>query len=359
MKIAVVAPMLVPVPPENAGGISAIVNELSVGFVNKKHEVALFCTKGSKIKHEGITVVETSPYPTMEYLSENRMWELRQFLTILSCQKEFDIIHFHYEPIIFRFVFEELDINILDFFTVPIVFTFHNPTDLPNNVAYYSKTPSLYRHNAVFVSNNQRKSLAFFPNSQVIYNAIKIDKFPLEKVKENYLLFLGRLASFKGILEAIAVAKKTKIKLIIIAKVEPNDREFYNAEVKQHIDGKSVCHLDGNVVTFEEKVKYLKNARCLLFPILWEEPFGLVMVEALACGTPVVAFRRGSVPEIIQDGINGFIVDNIDEMVEAVKKTETISPAKCRASVEKRFSVSRMVDEYEAVFEKIASKSAG
>ena len=356
MKIAIVAPMLVPVPPENAGGISVIVNELSLGLANKKNEVTLFCATGSKIKHKRITVVETSPYPTMEYLSENRMWELRQFLTILSRQNEFDIIHFHYEPIIFRFIFEETDINILDFFTVPIAFTFHNPTDLPNNIAYYSKTPSLYRHSAVFVSNNQKKPLAFFPNSQVIYNAMKTDKFPLEKDKGNYLLFLGRLTSSKGVLEAIAVAKKTKIKLVIIAKVEPNDREFYNSEVKQRIDGELICHLDGNVVTFEEKVKYLKNARCLLFPILWEEPFGLVMIEALACGTPVIAFRRGSVPEIIQDGVNGFIVDNVDEMAEAVEKIKQISPANCRSSVIKRFSVERMVNEYEDLFKKIASR---
>ena len=108
---------------------------------------------------------------------------------------------------------------------------------------------------------------------------------------------------------------------------------------------------------FAGKTEYLKKAKCLLFPILWEEPFGLVMVEALACGTPVAAFRRGSVPEIIQDGDSGFIVDNVDEMVEAVGKTETISAEKCRESVEKRFSVERMVDEYESAFEKIAVKN--
>ena len=130
--------------------------------------------------------------------------------------------------------------------------------------------------------------------------------------------------------------------------------EFYEKEVKDKIDGKSVRFV--GEADFAGKTEYLKKAKCLLFPILWEEPFGLVMVEALACGTPVVAFRRGSVPEIIQDGVSGFIVDNVNEMAEAVGKTETISAEKCRESVEGRFSVERMVDEYENVFEKIENK---
>ncbi|MDZ4384974.1 MAG: glycosyltransferase, partial [Candidatus Moranbacteria bacterium] len=125
-------------------------------------------------------------------------------------------------------------------------------------------------------------------------------------------------------------------------------------EVKDKIDGKLIRYM--GEADFAGKIEYYKKAKCLLFPILWEEPFGLVMAEALACGTPVVAFRRGSVPEIVQDGVNGFIVDDVDQMAEAVGKVGTISADKCRKSVESRFSVKKMVDEYESVFEKIARR---
>lgn len=355
MKIAIISPVMVPVPPKKYGGIELIVDELARGLAKKGHKVSVFCSGGSTIEQEGITRVETCPYPTREHIEENRQWELNQMMTILGRQHEFDIIHFNYEPAAFRFDIDGVMVNLLDFFTVPVALTFHNTTDIQSNVEYYHKTLSLHRHEMIFISENQRRPVSFFPNTKVIYNALPIEKFPLESKKENYLLFLGRITPFKGILEAISVAQKTNIPLIIVAKVDPVDEEFYEKEVKDKIDGKLVRFV--GEADFAGKTEYLKKAKCLLFPILWEEPFGLVMVEALACGTPVVAFRRGSVPEIIQDGVSGFIVDNVDEMTEAVGKTETISAEKCRESVEKRFSVERMVDEYESAFEEIAVKN--
>ncbi|QQS61254.1 MAG: glycosyltransferase family 4 protein [Candidatus Moraniibacteriota bacterium] len=354
MKIAIVSPVMVPVPPKKYGGIERIVDELARGLAQKGHEVTLFCCGGSTLKQEGITRVETSPYPTDEHREENRRWELDQIATVLRRQHEFDCIHFHYEPIVFRFFLEGNTINFLDFFTVPLVVTFHNTTHIQAHEEYYRKTLSLYRHEMVYISENQRQPLAFFPHTQVIYNAIPIEKFPFEAKKEEYLLFLGRITPFKGILEAIFVAKKTKIPLIIVAKVDPVDKDFFEKEVKKEIDGKYVQYV--GEANFFEKTEYLKKAKCLLFPILWEEPFGLVMIEALACGTPVVAFRRGSVSEIIQDTINGFIVDTVDQMVEAVKKIEIISTKKCRETIEKRFSIDRMVCEYENLFKRIGLK---
>jgi len=355
MKIAIVSPVMVPVPPKKYGGIELIVDELARGLAQKGHEVTVFCSGGSTIEQKGITRVETCPYPTREHIEENRQWELNQMLTILGRQHEFDVIHFNYEPAVFRFDIDGVVVNLLDFFTVPVALTFHNTTDIQANVEYYHKTKSLHRHEMIFISENQRKPVSFFPNTKVIYNALPIEKFPFESEKENYLLFLGRITPFKGILEAIAVAQKTNIPLVIVAKVDPVDEEFYEKEVKDKIDGKLIRFV--GEADFAGKTEYLKKAKCLLFPILWEEPFGLVMVEALACGTPVVAFRRGSVPEIIQDGVNGFIVGNVDEMAEAVGKTEKISAENCRESVEKRFSVERMVDEYESAFENIAVKN--
>lgn len=354
MKIAIVAPPLVAVPPSLGGGAEQIVDELVRGLARRGHFVTIFCAGGSTISGKNIERVESSPYPMLEHIEENRRWEIAQFKTLVEWQDEFDMIHFNYEPIVFRTEKDDKNSNLLDSFKRPVACTFHNVTTIPETVEYYRSSPSLFRHTMIFVSKKQRSHVSFFPNAEVIYNAIPLERFPVETQKENYLFFLGRVAPVKGILEAIQTAKKIRIPLVIAAGMGPADREFYESEVKPQIDGDFIRYIGS--LDFTKKIEYFKKARCLLFPILWEEPFGLVMIEALACGTPVIAFRRGSVPEIIEDGVNGFIVENVDEMVEAVKKTETISAEKCRESVEKRFSVSRMVGEYEAVFEKIASR---
>jgi len=354
MKIAIVAPVMGPVPPKKYGGIEIIVDELAHGLAKHGHHVTVFCSGESMIAGDGITRVETSPYPTREHPDENRDWERKQLEEVLTRQHEFDVIHLNYEPKVCRFEIGGAFKNLLDSFEVPVALTFHNTTDVAENVAYYQSTPSLYRHTMIFVSNNQRKPVEFFPNTHVIYNALPIADFPLETEKEEYMLFLGRITPTKGLLEAIAVAHATNIPLYIVAKIDPVDKEYYESEVKSHIDGSLIRYM--GEADFQEKIAYLKKARCLLFPIQWEEPFGLVMVEALACGTPVIAFRRGSVPEIIQDGVNGYIADSVEEMVIAVQKAGLISSLRCRESVETRFDTKRMVDEYEKLFESLKNE---
>lgn len=354
MKIAIVSPVMITVPPLKYGGIQLIVDELAQGLAKHGHEVTIFCSGGSTIEGKNIIRVETSPYPTFDRSDENRKWEECQLLMVLERQNEFDIIHLNYEPAILNFEINGKKTNLLDLFITPVVLTFHNSTSVPENLEYYKNNPIKQRHTVVFISENHRHPLSFIPNSSVIYNGISVNLFPLVEKKDNSLLFLGRITRIKGILEAISVSEKTKIPLIIVASIDPSDREFYETEVKPRIDNSLICYV--GPADFSAKIEYLKKAKCLIFPILWEEPFGLVMIEALACGTPVIAFRRGSVPEIIQDGINGFIVDNVDEMSAAVEKIETISPLKCRESVENRFTVEHMVDEYEKLFEKVISK---
>lgn len=353
MKIAIVAPVMGPIPPKKYGGIELIVDELAHGLAGNGHAVTVFCSGESTIAGDGITRVETSPYPTREHPDENRDWERRQLESVLARQHEFDVIHLNYEPKVCRFEVDGVMRNLLDSFVVPVVLTFHNTTAIDENIAYYRATPSLCRHTMVFVSDNQRKPVDFFPNTRVIYNALPIADFPLETEKENYLLFLGRITPTKGLPEAIAVARATRVPLFIVAKVDPVDQEYYEAEIKSQIDGEFVRYL--GEADFATKVAYLKKARCLLFPIQWEEPFGLVMVEALACGTPVIAFRRGSVPEIIQDGVNGYIAETVEQMAGDVARLSALSPQLCRQSVEKRFSVERMVGEYEEVFKSLIS----
>lgn len=355
MKIAIVSPIMNTVPPVKYGGIEIIVNELARGLAARGHMVSVFCSGGSTITAKNIIRIETSPYPTAGRLEENRYWEMKQFFEVFAHQADFDVLHFNYEPLALRFTIEGKKIDMADYLMSPAVFTFHNITNIPKNIAYYRQEISLRRHYATFVSENHRKPLAdFFPKSRAIYNAIRIDDYVFGDKKDNYLLFLGRITRVKGILESIAVAKRVGIPLVIAAKVDQADRVFYEKKVKHLIDGKSVKYI--GEVNALKKINLLKKARCLLFPVLWEEPFGLVMVEALACGTPVVAFRRGSVPEIIKNGVNGYIVNNVSRMAEAVSKIDSIEPIGCRKSVEEKFDVKRMVDEYEEFFLKIIAK---
>lgn len=348
MKIAIVAPVMIPIPPPAYGGIERIVSELAYGLAKRRHDVTVFCCGGSTIAGQHITRIETTPYPIMQDLKNIRAWEEKEIRAVLAREKEFDVIHFNYEPIILRFEDQGKFVNLLDNFTVPIALTFHNSTDVPVHQAYYRDTVSIRRHTVVFISKNQQSRVPFFPKSRVIYNGIPVKIFSLGEIKERYLLFLGRINPVKGVLEAIAVAKKTNIPLIIAAQIDAGAPDFFEHEVKPLIDGTLVRYV--GEVDFSAKVDYLKKALCVLFPLRWEEPFGLVMVEALACGTPVIAFRRGSVPEIIEHGVNGYIVDSVETMADATRNVSNISPRACRESVETRFSADRMVDEYEDLF---------
>lgn len=348
MRIAIVSPVMMPVPPIAYGGIQHIVDEVANGLARRGHEVTVFCAGGSTIAGENIVRVESSPYPTADCPERNRDWEKRQFLAVLEREKEFDAIHFHYEPAVFRFEENENLAETYRLFSVPVVFTFHNSTRISEHIDYYRRMSDLGRYTFVFISESQRKPLHFLPNTVVVYNGIPVEKFPLSEQKERYMLFLGRITPTKGILEAIETARQAEMPLIIAARIDSADRAFYEERVKLKIDGRLIRYV--GEADFSQKVRYLQRAKCLLVPILWEEPFGLVMVEALACGTPVIAFRRGSVPEIVQDGVNGYIVDTVAEMADSVKRLNVLSPQMCRQSVERRFSTERMVDGYEKIF---------
>lgn len=194
--------------------------------------------------------------------------------------------------------------------------------------------------------------------SATIHHGIPIEKFPYNKKPENYLVWLGRITKKKGLTEAIKVAKATKTKLIIAGIINPRDQEIFNKEIKPEIDHKQIFYI--GPVGHQSKVKLLKNAKALLYPVSWEEPFGLVMIEALACGTPVIAFKRGSVPEIVKDNKTGYQVRTVSEMIKAVKKLYSMPVEEyqkmrynCRKQVEKNFTVEKMVDQYEKMYYKI------
>lgn len=351
MKIAQVIPVMMTIPPKKYGGIERDVAELSVRLAKKGHEVTIFAANGSKLDFPEVKIVESSPFPTDKDRSQNRKWEISQALQVLSLQNDFDIIHFHYEPIIFRYLIDGNEFNLLEYFTVPVLVSFHNQTYIEKHIEYYKSHKSLWKFHYTFVSRNHRRPLSFLPYSFVVYNGIPVETFEFNDKPKDYLVFLGRISLTKGVVEAIQVAKLAGKKLIIAAKVDVVDKDYYEKEVKPLIDGKQIIYI--GEVDKKKKVELLKDALCLVFPIQWNEPFGIVMIEAMASGTPVVAFNRGSVSEVIKDGETGFIVNTIPEMVDAISKIGSINRQKCRERVEKLFNVENMVNGYEKKFKDI------
>lgn len=350
-RIAEVIPVMNTVPPKKYGGIELIAQELSFGFAKKGYKIGVFCAKGSQLKETNVDLIESSPYPSIEDLSQNRKFEINEFLKVLSNQSNFDLFHFHFEPIVLNCKVDNIEFNFLNFIKKPILVTFHNTTHIQKHIDFYKEHKNLWQYDYVFISKNQKDPLKFLPNSSVIYNGIDVERFTFKDEPGEYLLFLGRITDFKGILEAIQIAKLANKKLVIAAKVDPTDKDFYNQKVKPLIDGVKIVYV--GEVDFNQKIEYLKNALCLLFPIKWDEPFGLVLTESMACGTPVIAFDQGSVSEIVENGVTGFVVTNIDQAVEAISKIGQIDRAKCRERVGEHFSLEIMLNAYEQLYKKL------
>ncbi|WP_353683548.1 glycosyltransferase family 4 protein [Thermodesulfovibrio sp. 3907-1M] len=346
MKIAQVAPLIERVPPPMYGGVELIVGELVEGLHNQGHEVTLFATGDSICPQKLVSVVASA----MRGRPRREIWkyEFLQAAKVIEMSDDFDIIHCHFGPNIFPWGW------IADLIEKPVVFTLHCRLDLPELKKIYNETDLFKRCYHVSISNDQRTPLPEAHYVATVYNGIEVEKYPFNDKKEDFLIFLGRSSPEKGIVEAIKIAKKAKQKLMVLTKVDPVDEEYFNKEVKPLIDGKDVILI--GEVPFKEKVSWLSKAKAMLFPIQWKEPFGLVMIESMACGTPVIAPRRASVPEIVVDGTTGFIVsveNMIDEMVEKIKEIEKINPLDCRLHVEKNFTADKMVKEYLKVYEKI------
>lgn len=203
----------------------------------------------------------------------------------------------------------------------------------------------------ISISNKQRETAPDLPYLATIYNGIDTNYFTPQQNTNEYLLFLGSVLPRKGTKEAVEVALKSGEQLVIAGPTYPDNKEYFKTFVEPYIDGKRIRYLGH--IPHNKTAGLFQNAKAFLMPIQWEEPFGLTMAEALACGTPVIAMNRGSVPEIIEDGKTGYIVSSVDEMVKAVKKIDTIDPKVCRNSAEKRFSIGAMVDAYEKAFIKL------
>lgn len=335
MKIGIAAPIWYPIPPIGYGGIEMVVSLLTEGLVEKGHDVTLFASGDSRTNAQLVSTYDTSPSLRIGEVYP----DLVNSLNVYERARDMDIIHDHSGMV---------GPAIGSLKDVPVLHTLHGPATPEAKELYHKLDPGLY-FNAI--SEDQRRSFGDLNFVSTIYNAIDLDGSVYSDEKEDWLLFVGRMNPEKGAHLAVEAANRLGKRLLMATKMaEPDEQYYFEHQVAPLLN--SNIEVLGEISPTEKAELYSKAA-CTLFPIEWPEPFGLVMIESMAAGTPVVAMRNGAVPEVIEDKETGFIVDSMDEMTAAVERVDAIDPAACRSAVERRFSSQRMVDEYEQAYERI------
>jgi glycosyltransferase involved in cell wall biosynthesis len=337
MRIAQIAPLWERVPPPAYGGTELVVSLLTDELVRRGHEVTLFATGDSQ------TIAKLEPGCSKALRSlgvthqEAAVYDQMQLSKVFERAREFDVIHSHVD-------FPALPYANLT--KTPVVHTIHGIfTPLVEQMFVRHR-----QQNFVSISNSQRRTELGLNYVATVYNAIAADWFEFypEPKQSPYLAFLGRMSPEKGPSQAIEIAKRAGWHLKMAGKVDPVDREFFEREVLPFIDGEQIEFLgEANHV---QKNELMGGATATLFPINWREPFGLVMPESMACGTPVIAMAMGSAPELIIHGKTGFLCHSLEECVAAIDQISTIDRSNCRKHVETNFNVHRMVDGYEQVY---------
>jgi glycosyltransferase involved in cell wall biosynthesis len=336
LKIAILAPAWFAVPPTGYGGIEWIVSLLADGLVDAGHDVTLFASGDSRTKAKLAAVYSQAPSREIG----RTFPEIKHALSCFARADEFDIINDHTGM---------LGCTLGATVSTPVVHTVHGPLDGEPGEIYELISKVAPQVGLISISMNQRKPKEHLNWIANCHNALDFSIYPLRPHRRDYLLFLGRLSPDKGAHRAIAVAIQTGVPLKIAGKMQdPKERAYFHELVEPHlVDGIEFL----GEVTHGEKVELLQNARATLFPISWEEPFGLVMIESMACGTPVIATRWGAVPEVIEHGRSGIIVDHYSEMADALEEADKLDPLELRKYVEEEFSPQRMVRDYVAAYE--------
>jgi len=337
LRIGLVAPPWFAVPPTGYGGIEWVVSNLAEGLIARGHEVTLFASGGSQTSAELVTTYAVPPSAELG----DAYVEAPALIDAYQRWREFDVIHDH----------TLLGLVAGACLPAAVVHTVHGEVT--------PKLHRIYEHvgdrvQFVTVSNNQAATMPAECPVTVIHNGVNLARFPFaDRGRGGYLLFVGRMSPEKGILQAIEIARRSGIRLRIMAKVnEPPEKEYFESTVKPALRG--VDHELVFAATHDEKVAAYQDALATLFPIAWPEPFGLVMTESMACGTPVIAFRHGSVPEVIADGETGFICEDVAEAVRAVDRVGLIDRRRCRQRVEDHFSAERNVENHERLYRRVA-----
>ena len=341
MRIALVAPPWFAVPPFGYGGIERVVAYLADGLSARGHSVTLFASGGSRTRAD---LVSHYPEPPSASLG-HALVEAPHLMEAFRRWGEFDIIHDH----------TYLGLLAASGVRIPVVHTVHGAIG-PETSAYYRAAAAAGVH-FVAISHRQRRDLPPEVRSEVIWNALDLRGIPFGATPGEYLLFVGRMSPEKGICEAIEIARRAARRLVVCAKInEQAERDYFEAEVKPALT--AIPHELLEQPEPSELMRIYAGAYATLFPISWEEPFGLVMIESMAAGTPVVAFNRGSVPEIIEDGRTGRIVQSIDQAVDALPGIASIARQDCRGRVERLFSAGTAVSRHEALYKRILAEPA-
>jgi glycosyltransferase involved in cell wall biosynthesis len=339
MRIAQVAPLFESVPPRLYGGTERVVSYLTEELVRQGHDVTLFASGDSVTSARLVPGCERALWRDPE-CGETLPHHVRLLDLVCREAHRFDVIHFHCDYIHFP---------LLRYLRTPTVTTLHGMVrrhDLKPLFQAYPETP------LVSISDNQRTPIPWANWQATVYHGLPTGLHTFRDDPAEYLLFLGRISPQKRLDRAIEIARRAKRKLIVAAKIYDEDRDYYRSDIEPMLRESSFVEFVGEVGG-KDKDDLIGNACALLFPIDWPEPFGLVMIEALACGTPVVAWRNGSVPEIIEHGTTGFIVDNIDDAVLAVANIGNLSRAACRAAFADRFDAACMASHYERVYQQL------
>lgn len=335
LHIAQVAPLYESVPPKLYGGTERVVSYLSEELVRRGHEVTLFAT-GDSTAAATIEALRPMPLRAAGLVPWGNSLHLPMLSEVFGHSARFDLIHCHVDYWSFPFA---------RMVNTPAVTTIHGRLDIPalfEVYRYYSDAP------LVSISNSQREPLPELNWVGTVHHGLPANQLGFYPGRGKYLAFLGRIAPEKRVDLAIEIARRTQIPLKIAAKVDPLDREYFENRIRPLLAVKGVEFI--GEISERQKSEFLGNAIALLFPVDWPEPFGLVMIEALACGTPVVARPCGSVPEVLRDGVTGFLGSSIEDLVAAVHRISSIPRQQCRAEFEARFTAAVMAANYEQIY---------
>jgi glycosyltransferase involved in cell wall biosynthesis len=338
MRVAMVAPPWYPVPPEGYGGIELVVQLLAAELATRGHDVTLFGQDGSDGPYR---VVGLAPADWRDDLG-GRTQQARESLYLLRAYEavragSFDVVHDHVG-------FGGLLLGALLDLDAPLVSTMHGDL-MPADAEFLAAVDR--RACLVAISAAQRATAPGVRWAGVVHNAVDTSELEPSSGKDDYLVELARICEDKGQHLAIEVAREAGRPLVLAGKIEPGSEGFFQERIEPHL-GRGVRWIED--VTGREKSELLARARAFLFPLQWPEPFGLAMVEAMACGTPVVAMPRGAAEEVVEPGVTGFLAEGVDELVDAVRRADEIDPAACAARARERFSAARMADGYEGVY---------
>ncbi|BAU47372.1 glycosyl transferase [Sulfurifustis variabilis] len=342
MRIAQVAPLYESVPPKTYGGTERVVSYLVEELVRQGHEVTLYAsgdsTTSARLEPIVPRALRLEPSCIDPLAHHVRMME-----KVMQRAAEFDVVHFHCDYLHFPLV------RLLD---VPHVTTLHGRLDIPDLAPLYREFSDMP---VVSIGHHQRAPLPFANWVATVHHGIPDHLYRVHPKPGKYLAFLGRISPEKRVDRAIEIAARAGMELRIAAKVDRVDREYFESRIRPLLQERFVRFV--GEIGESEKERFLGEAYALLFPIDWPEPFGLVTIEAIACGTPVIAWRRGSVPEILRDGETGYIVDSLEQAVAAVERVSRIDRNRCRRVFEERFSARRMARDYLAVYQAVRAAS--